>query len=91
MAFGLEIYNLLPNEAYMLVHVIALILGALLAKKAFSMSKQAWGWLFAFYAISELVHLLAHFGIVVLPFSHLVQEVLLLVGFIMVYMEMNKS
>lgn len=89
MAFGLEIYNLLPNEAYMLVHLIALVLGVLLAMKAGEMKKGAWSILFWFYAVSELVHLLTHLGIFVLPFSHLVQEVLLLVGFILVWKDMK--
>lgn len=90
MAFGLEIYNLLPNEAYMVVHLIGLLLGAWLAMKAFEMKKNAWGYLFGLYAVSELVHELAHLGIVVLPFSHLVQEVLLLIGLILVAMDMKK-
>ena len=89
MAFGLEIYNLLPNEAYMLVHLIALVLGVLLAMKAGQMKKGAWSMFFWFYAVSELAHLLTHLGVFVLPFSHLVQEVLLLIGAIMIYQEMK--
>ena len=90
MAFGLEIYNLLPNEAYLVIHLIVLILAGMLAMKAFEMKKSAWGYLFGLLAVAELVHELAHLGIVVLPFSHLVQEVLILVGLLLVWMEMKK-
>lgn len=91
MAFGTEIYNLLPNEAYMLVHVIALLLGLWLAWKANELKKTSWSILFAFYAISEFVHLLSHLGVTTLPFSHLVQEVLLLIGFILVALDLKKG
>ena len=90
MAFGTEIYNLLPNEAYMLVHAIGLVLGLWLASKAFEMKKPTWGYLFGLYALSELLHELTHLGITTLPFTHLLQEVLLLVGMILVMMDMKK-
>ena len=91
MAFGTEIYNLLPNEAYMLVHAISLVLGLWLAMKAFEMKKTSWGYLFGLFALSELMHELSHLGITTLPFTHLLQEVFLLVGFGLVAMDMMKK
>ena len=89
MAFGLEIYNLLPNEAYIVVHLIALILGTWLASKAFGSQKGPWGTLFALYAIAELGFVLAHIGVFHTLFSHLLAEVLLLIGFLIVAKEMK--
>lgn len=89
MAFGLEIYNLLPNDAYTVIHLIAMLLGAWLASKAFGSNKGTWGILFAFYAIAELGFVLAHIGVFHTLFSHLLAEVLLLVGFILVAKEMK--
>ncbi|QQR92134.1 MAG: hypothetical protein IPJ89_03140 [Candidatus Iainarchaeum archaeon] len=89
MAFGLEIYNLLPNEAYIIIHLIALLVGVWLASKAFSSNKGAWGTLFAFYAIAELGFVLAHIGVFHTLFSHLLAETLLLIGFLLVAKEMK--
>ncbi len=92
MAFGQEIYNLLPNEAYMLVHIIAALLGFYLASKSASMGKEGKAWmpLFALYGVSEVLHLATHMGVFTLPFTHLAQEVLLLVGFVLGMMGMKK-
>ncbi len=91
MAFGLEIYNLIPNEGYMLVHLIEILFGLYLAKMAMEGKHSGWMWLFVFYAINGVVFELAHMGTLVLPFAHLVSQVLLLLGMIMVYMDMKKA
>ena len=52
MAFGLEIYNLIPNEGYMLVHLIEILFGLYLAKMAMEGKHSGWMWLFLFYAIN---------------------------------------
>jgi hypothetical protein len=56
----------------------------------FFKAKGAWITLLWFVAIGELGQILAHIGVFATPFSHLVQEVLLLIGVIMVAMEMKK-
>ncbi|MBI4360395.1 hypothetical protein HY572_01335 [Candidatus Micrarchaeota archaeon] len=89
MAFGQEIYNLFPNEFYLLVHVVALLLGLYLASKVMKTHEKL-SWFLVLYAISEAVHVLTHLGYTTLPFSHLVQEVLLLVGVLMLLMGMKK-
>lgn len=91
MAFGLEIYNLIPNEGYMLVHLIEILFGLYLAKMAMESKHSGWMWLFLFYAINGVVFELAHMGTIVLPFAHLVSQVLLLIGMILVYLDMKKG
>lgn len=89
MAFGQEIYNLFPNEFYLVVHILALLLGLYLASKVMKTHEKL-SWFFVLYAISEGVHVLSHLGITTLTFSHLVQEVLLLVGVLLVLMGLKK-
>lgn len=90
MAFGQEIYNLFPNEFYILVHIVAALLGFYLASKTTSGNWKPLMPLFTLYGVSEVAHLLTHLGYFTLPFSHLLQEVLLLVGLLMAWMAMKK-
>ncbi len=92
MAFGQEIYNMIPNEGYMLVHLVEILLGVYLAKMAKEGNHNGWTWLFLFYAVNGVVFELAHVTpqVVTLPFAHLVSQVLLLIGFILVYLDMKK-
>ena len=91
MAFGQEIYNLIPNEGYMLVHAIEIILGLYIFwmawQKGEKMRKAAI--FFLLYAIIGLVNLLTHFGTFTLAFTHLVDTVLLLVGVILLMLGMK--
>ncbi len=74
----------------MLVHLIEILLGLYLAKMAMEGKHSGWMWLFLFYAVTGVVFELAHTGSVTLPFAHLVSQVLLLIGFILVYLDMKK-
>jgi hypothetical protein len=87
LAFGDEIYNLIPNVGYMVVHLLGLLIGLYTAKMAMSKGWGSTAKLVGLYAVTELVFLLAHLGVLTLPFSHLVAEVLLLVGVLLVMME----
>ncbi len=90
MAFGQEIYNLFPNEFYMLVHVVELVLGLYVANKANSMGNGKAALAFVLYGLTGLIHLLTHLGMLTLPFSHLVSRVFLLVAVILLYMGWKK-
>ncbi len=90
-AFGTEIYNLLPNEAYMLVHLITLLLALWLAMGAYKMKKPVWGHFFVLLALAEVLHELTHLGITTLPFTHLMQQVFILVGLVLIAMDMKNK
>jgi len=90
MPFGNEIYNLFPNEFYMLVHVVELLLGLYFGYKANSMGVGKAAAAFVLYGLTGLVHLLTHVGTLTLPFSHLVSRVFLLVAVILFAMAWKK-
>ena len=90
MAFGLEIYNLIPDPVYQIIHVIELLLGLYFAYKANSMGAQKAAVGFVLWGLTGLVSLLVHLGYVALPFSHLVDRVFFLVAMILFYMSWKK-
>ena len=90
MAFGQEIYNLLPNEAYEVIHIVELLLGLFAAYKANKAGMGKASLAFLLYGLSGLVHLTAHLGMTTLPFTHLTSRVLLLVAVILLIMQSKK-
>jgi hypothetical protein len=86
LGFGDAIYNLIPNVGYIVIHFLALAIGAYTAKLLFDRGWGAPGKLVALYAVTEVVFLLAHLDVLTLPFSHLLAEVLLLVGVLFLLM-----
>jgi hypothetical protein len=75
----------------MVVHALGLLIGIYTAKMAMDKGWGSTGKLVMLYAVAELVFLLAHLGVLTLPFSHLVAEVLLLVGVLLVMMEAKSA
>ncbi len=80
--------NAIPPAVFILIHLVAFIIGAYLAYRAFSVgdeSARTMGWGFTLYAIAELVYMTYHLDWTVFLFAHTIAEVLDLVGFVLVF------
>lgn len=80
--------NALPPAVFILIHLVAFVIGAYLAYRAFNAggnSARTIGWGFILYAIAELVYMTYHLDWTVFLFAHTIAEVLDLVGFILVF------
>src|SRR5512146_546268 len=87
MPFGAFI-NALPPAFFLVVHLVAFIIGAYFAYRAFNSdaeSARTIGWGFTLYAIAELVYMTYHLDWTVFLFAHTIAEVLDRVAFILVF------
>jgi hypothetical protein len=84
MPFG-GFINALPPAFFLLVHLVAFLVGAFFAYRAMGAGASKLGWGFALYAIAELVYMTYHLDWTVFLFAHTIAEVLDLVGFILIF------
>ncbi len=84
MPIGAFINNL-PPAFFLIVHLVAFIIGAYFAIRSFNANEGLFGWGFVLYAIAELVYMTYHLDWTVFLFAHTIAEVLDLVGFILIF------
>jgi hypothetical protein len=84
MPFG-AFLNAFPPAFFLVVHLVAFLLGAFFATRAFGASLSGLGWGFTLYAIAELVYMTYHLDWTVFLFAHTIAEVLDLVAFILIF------
>lgn len=84
MPFG-SFINGLPPVAFMLVHLVAFLIGAYFAYRAFGSDARLLGWGFGLYTIAEIVYMTYHLDWTVFLFAHTIAEVLDLIGFALVF------
>ncbi len=84
MPFGAFV-NALPPAFFLVVHLVAFLIGAFLAYRSFEGEGRFLGWGFALFAVAELVYMTYHLDWTVFLFAHTVAEVLDLVAFIFVF------
>jgi hypothetical protein len=77
--------NAFPPAFFLVVHLVAFLIGAYFASRAFSAGASTLGWAFALYAVAELVYMTYHLDWTVFLFAHTIAEVLDLVAFILVF------
>ncbi len=77
--------NNLPPAFFLIVHLVAFIIGAYFAVRSFNANERMFGWGFVLYAIAELVYMTYHLDWTVFLFAHTIAEVLDLVGFILIF------
>jgi hypothetical protein len=77
--------NVLPPAFFILVHLVAFLIGAYFAKRAFDANATTFGWGFTLYAIAEIVYMTYHLDWTVFLFAHTIAEVLDLVGFALIF------
>ena len=77
--------NAFPPAFFLVVHLVAFLIGAYFASRAFSTGSSLLGWGFALFAVAELVYMTYHLDWTVFLFAHTIAEVLDLVAFILVF------
>lgn len=84
MPYG-DFVNQLPPAFFIVVHLVAFLVGVYFAFRAFGADASLFGWGFVAYAIAELVYMTYHVNWTVFLFAHTIAEVLDLVAFILVF------
>ncbi len=84
MPFG-DFINQLPPAFFIAVHLVAFLVGAYFASRAFGADAGLFGWGFTAYAVAELVYMTYHVNWTVFLFAHTIAEVLDLVAFVLVF------
>jgi len=77
--------NALPPAFFILVHLVAFIIGACFAYRTFGAQVRALGLAFTLYAVAELIYMTYHLNWTVILFAHTLAEVLDLMAFILVF------
>lgn len=77
--------NQIPAPVFLLVHLVALLVGLYFAKRAFGSGANLLGWAFGLFALAELSYMTYHLDWTVFLFAHTLSEVLDLVAFILVF------
>jgi uncharacterized membrane protein len=84
MPFGTFV-NEIPPFVFLLIHLVAFVLGALFARRSFAAGRSLLGWGFVAYALAEISYMTYHLDWTVFLFAHTVSEVLDLVAFVLVF------
>ncbi|MBX6341310.1 MAG: hypothetical protein IRY97_02535 [Thermomicrobiaceae bacterium] len=84
MPFGTFV-NDIPSGVFLLIHLVAFLIGAYFAYRAFGAEARGVAWGFTLYAVAELVYMTYHLDWTVFLFAHTIAEVLDLVAFIIVF------
>ena len=77
--------NALPPAFFLLVHLVAFLIGTYFAYRAFESGVTTLGWGFALFALAEISYMTYHLDWTVFLFAHTISEVLDLVAFILVF------
>jgi hypothetical protein len=84
MPFG-AFLNAFPPAFFLVVHLVAFLIGAFFAYRAFGAQARLLGWAFTLFAIAEISYMTYHLDWTVFLFAHTISEVLDLVAFILVF------
>ena len=84
MPFG-DFVNQIPMPVFLLIHLTALLIGAVFAWRSFGAGAPVLGSAFALFALAELSYLTYHLDWTVFLFAHTISEVLDLLAFILVF------
>ncbi len=90
MPFG-EFINVLPPVFFILVHLVALLIGAYFAYQSFSAGAATFGWGFVLYALAEIFYITYHVDLTVVLFAHTLAEVLDLFAFIVLFVGISQT
>jgi hypothetical protein len=83
MPFG-EFVNQIPAPVFLLIHLVAFLVGAYFAWRTFGAGATLLGTAFSLYALAELSYMTYHLDWTVFLFAHTISEVLDLVAFVLV-------
>ena len=84
MPFG-DIVNQIPAPVFLVIHLVAFLIGAYYAWRSFGAGAPLLGWAFSLFALAEISYMTYHLDWTVFLFAHTISEVLDLVAFILVF------
>jgi hypothetical protein len=77
--------NQIPVPVFLLIHIVAFIIGAYFAWRSFGAGSTVLGSAFSLFALAEISYMTYHLDWTVFLFAHTISEVLDLVAFILVF------
>jgi hypothetical protein len=77
--------NQIPAPVFLVIHLVAFLIGAYFAWRSFGAGASLLGWAFALFSIAEISYMTYHLDWTVFLFAHTISEVLDLVAFIAVF------
>ncbi len=77
--------NSIPPFIFLLIHLVAFLIGAYFAQRAFSAGARLLGSGFALFSLAEISYMTYHLDWTVFLFAHTISEVLDLVAFILIF------
>jgi len=84
MPFG-DVVNQIPAPVFLVIHLVAFLIGAYFAWRSFGSGASLLGWGFSLFALAEISYMTYHLDWTVFLFAHTISEVLDLVAFILVF------
>ena len=77
--------NSIPAPIFLLIHLVAFLIGAYFAWRSFGAGASLLGWGFTLYALAEISYMTYHVDWTTFLFAHTISEVLDLVAFILIF------
>jgi hypothetical protein len=77
--------NAIPAPIFLLIHLVAFLIGAYFAWRSFGAGASLLGWGFTLYALAEISYMTYHVDWTTFLFAHTISEVLDLVAFILIF------
>jgi hypothetical protein len=82
--FG-DVVNQIPAPVFLVIHLVAFLVGAYFAWRSFGAGASLLGWGFSLFALAEISYMTYHLDWTVFLFAHTISEVLNLLAFILVF------
>ena len=77
--------NQVPAPVFLLIHLVAFLIGAYFAWRSFGAGASLLGWGFALFSLAEISYMTYHLDWTVFLFAHTISEILGLVAFILIF------
>lgn len=86
-----DFINFIPPWAFLLVHLVAFVIGAYFAQRSFGSGAQTLGWAFSLFALAEISYMTYHLNWTTFLFAHTISEVLDLGAFALVFVAVSRT
>src|SRR6186713_2275921 len=86
-----DFVNQIPAPVFLLIHLVAFLIGAYFAWRSFGAGQTTLGWAFSLFALAEISYLTYHLDWTVFLFAHTISEVLDLIAFILVFVAATRT
>ena len=80
-----DFVNQIPAPIFLLIHLVAFVIGAYFAWRSFGAGAPLLGWGFTLFALAEISYMTYHLDWTVFLFAHTISEVLDLLAFVLIF------